>query len=86
LLIIKPGGALLFRELKAPGKDLRPAQKHWREILGGQDYGVWKPADWHSGLIRGELETLAGEQLAEPADENAEARMWRALRAAANGE
>ena len=61
-------------------------QKHSREILGGQDYGVWKPADWHSGRIRGELETLARAQLDEPADNSAEARMWRALRNAAGGE
>jgi hypothetical protein len=85
LLIIKPGGALLFRELKAPGKDLCAVQKHWREILAGQDYGVWKPADWHPGRIRGELEALAGQQLGEPEDDSPEARMWRALlRAAAH--
>lgn len=86
LWIIRPGGgpaAEMFRELKAAGKDLRASQRAWAAILAGRDYAVWKPHDWHTGRVRAELEALAGQPLAEAADDSAEARMWRALRRAA---
>lgn len=41
------GAWLLFRELKQPGKYLRPEQDDWRRLLelAGQDYDVWYPKD-----------------------------------------
>lgn len=83
LLIIRPGGALMFREIKMPGKRLRAAQKHWAAIFVGQDYGVWKPHDWHAGRIRSELETLAGHVAPGAAPETSPQRLWRALSQAA---
>jgi hypothetical protein len=49
-----------WRELKPSGGRPRGPQTQWlhwlREV--GQDAGVWKPADWHSGQIAAELATL----------------------------
>lgn len=54
-------------------------QKHWREILAGQDYGVWKPADRHSGRVQRELHALAGMAYSEPEPKTAGERMWCAV-------
>jgi hypothetical protein len=83
LLIIRPGGGLLPRELKMPGKQLRAGQKQWAVILAGQDFAVWKPHDWHTGRIRAELETLAGHGTRAQVAEMPQDRLWRALAQAA---
>ena len=82
LMIIAPGGGIIFRELKMPGKQLRAAQRDWAAVLGGQDFAVWKPADLHTGRIRAELEQLAGTELPAAAP-TAQQRLWRALAARA---
>jgi hypothetical protein len=83
LIIIAPGGGIMFRELKMPGKQLRAAQRDWADILSGQNHGMWKPADLHSGRIRAELEDLAGRELRAAGPPTAQDRLWRALTAAA---
>lgn len=83
LIVIAPGGGLLFRELKQPGKQLRAAQRDWADILSGQDHDVWKPADLHSGRVRAELEDLAECEVSAAGPPTAQDRLWRALTAAA---
>ena len=81
LWIIRPGGgpgAEMFRELKAPGKDLRAIQQGWAAILAGRNWGMWKPHDWHSGRIRAELEALPGRPAPVTGPPTAQERLWRA--------
>jgi hypothetical protein len=84
LWIIRPGGgrgAEMFRELKAPGKDLRAAQREWQHILDGRDCGVWKPHDWMTGLVQEQLHALAGVSCRPRPPASSRERLWRALRA-----
>ena len=83
LLIIAPGGGIMFRELKMPGKQLRAPQRDWATILAGQDHGVWKPHDWHTGRVRTELEALAGQAAPTTGPPTAQERLWRAAARAA---
>jgi hypothetical protein len=83
LLIIAPGGGIMFRELKMPGKQLRAPQRDWAAILAGQDHGVWKPHDWHSGRVRAQLEALAGRAVPVTGPPTAQDRLWRAAAQAA---
>jgi hypothetical protein len=59
-LIIVGDHGILWRELKSPRGRLRPGQ----DILGrrlrasGQDWDTWRPADWASGRIKKELESI----------------------------
>lgn len=55
------GRAVLWRELKPEQGDLRFYQRLWARRLraAGQNFSIWRPADWHSGRIRRELEVLA---------------------------
>lgn len=46
-------GTILFAELKAEGKYLRPEQKIWRAVLeeaaainDAVEYHLWRPSDW----------------------------------------
>ena len=78
LLIIAPGGGIMFRELKMPGKQLRAPQRAWAAILASQDHGMWKPHDWHSGRIRAELEALPGRPAPVTGPPTAQERLWRA--------
>jgi len=50
----------MWRELKVPPDDLRPAQRELgdRMIAAGIDWAVWRPEDWQSGRIRHELEAI----------------------------
>ena len=50
----------IFRELKSATGRLRPEQRSWGERLAasGQDWALWRPADWQSGRIRNELEEI----------------------------
>jgi hypothetical protein len=53
------GRRVLWRELKVPPDTTTSKQRligYWLQI-GGQDFGVWTPAEWESGEIRKELET-----------------------------
>ena len=87
LMVIAPAGGIMFRELKAPGKQLRAPQRDWAQVLAGQDYGVWKPADWFNGRVRAELEQLAGHQAPGPREPaTAQERLWHALRQVAEQE
>lgn len=60
LVISGPGGTL-FRELKMPRGQLKPEQVTWKYnlIAGGEDYAIWLPADYESGLIETELSQVA---------------------------
>ncbi len=53
-------GRMLVRELKSSTGRVTPAQQEWLDCLAqaGQDVGVWRPADWESGLIARELTQL----------------------------
>lgn len=58
LVLVHPSaGRTLFVELKSTKGRLSPAQRLWIEglRLAGQDATVWRPADFHSGLIEKEL-------------------------------
>jgi hypothetical protein len=51
------GTAILFRELKNRDDWPDRAQRAWgsRITRAGGDWAIWRPADWHSGLIRRQL-------------------------------
>jgi hypothetical protein len=53
---------VLWRECKTQKGRLTPEQRAVGEALTvlGQDYAVWRPADWLSGKIARELAALAG--------------------------
>lgn len=63
LVIVGPRG-VLWRELKLQRGHLTPAQIEWQMALhsAGEDYGVWKPADWHSGWIRADLDDIRADR------------------------
>jgi hypothetical protein len=54
------GSRVIWRELKSGRGRLSPAQVEWGERLqlAGCDWAVWRPADWHSGLVRAELAAI----------------------------
>lgn len=54
-------GQVVWRELKSDSGQLDPHQRRWRDVLlaAGQDWDVWRPADWRSGRVEAELKTLA---------------------------
>lgn len=54
------GTGILFRELKSRDGVLKPEQRRWGRILerAGGNWAVWRPADWHSGVIRRQLEAI----------------------------
>lgn len=54
------GAEILFRELKSCDGVLEPAQRRWgsRITRAGGNWAVWRPADWHSGVIRHQLEAI----------------------------
>jgi hypothetical protein len=60
------GARVLYRELKTDTGKLTPAQRAWGSRLeaAGQDWQVWRPAEWSSGLI---LRQLGALKLGEPA-------------------
>lgn len=64
LVLAHPAGGLLWRELKAEKGRLTPEQEQWLATLSasGQDAGVWRPADWASGLIQRYLSEKRGGQ------------------------
>jgi hypothetical protein len=76
------GRAVLWAELKAPGKQPRAEQRYWHKALAaaGERVVVWQPAEWLTGEVHRELHQLAGGEYREAAPVTAEERMWRALR------
>jgi hypothetical protein len=60
-ILIGPGG-ILWRECKSQKGRLSPEQRAAGIALraAGQDWDLWKPADWFSGRIMRELAALAG--------------------------
>lgn len=48
---------IVFAELKAEGKYLKPEQKIWKTRLekAGAEYHLWRPGDWKAGAIEGVL-------------------------------
>lgn len=60
LVIVGPHG-ILWRELKSDSGNLAVDQRAWGRALvrAGAGWSVWRPADWHSGRVRRELEALA---------------------------
>lgn len=59
-VFVGPGG-VLFRELKSDTGTLTPDQAAWCHALAKAraDVSVWRPADWHAGRIRRELDVIA---------------------------
>jgi hypothetical protein len=62
-LVLVGRGRVLYRELKVGRNRLPVEQGGWLDALAdcGQDVGVWREIDWHSGLVESELR---GEELA----------------------
>ena len=60
-ILIGPGG-ILWRECKTAKGKVTAAQQEAGAALtaAGQDWAVWRPADWYSGRIQRELAGLAG--------------------------
>lgn len=60
LFIAGPRGQLLA-ELKVSDGRLSPDQQRWRYVVqaGGGTWRLYRPADWHSGLIDAEFRGLA---------------------------
>lgn len=60
LVIAGPGG-LIFRELKTDSGTWTIDQKAWGHalVVARADFDTWRPADWHAGRIRLQLEALA---------------------------
>ncbi len=60
-ILVGPHG-ILWRELKTAKGKLTPAQLAMGKALqaAGQDWAIWRPADWLGGRIASELAALAG--------------------------
>ncbi|HEY1617985.1 MAG TPA: hypothetical protein VGG25_10230 [Streptosporangiaceae bacterium] len=60
-LILAGQHGVIFAELKSAGGDTSAYQDDWLLTLvtAGVRVRVWRPADWHDGRIRRELETIA---------------------------
>jgi hypothetical protein len=60
-LVCAGRNGILFRELKANGGHISPAQKEWGLMLtrAGADYNVWWPTDLLSGRIARELAAIS---------------------------
>jgi hypothetical protein len=58
------GVRVLYRELKDDTGKLSVAQRSWgsRLTAAGADWQVWRPADWHSGLILRQLGSARPER------------------------
>lgn len=58
LVLVHPArGRILFRELKSSRGTVSADQRRWIAGLAacGSDIAVWRPSDFHSGLIEQEL-------------------------------
>lgn len=56
-LVIVGLSGILFRELKSRQGQLTPEQRRWgsRITAGRGNWAVWRPVDWQSGVIFGQL-------------------------------
>lgn len=61
-LVIFGEGRVLWRELKSETGSLSPEQRSVGSAItrAGGDWAVWRPRDWTSGVIRNQLERIAG--------------------------
>jgi hypothetical protein len=59
--LVLAGAALLFREIKTQDDNLDQEQWDWGERLtvAAQDWKVWRPRDFVSGLVRREIAGIA---------------------------
>lgn len=59
--LVLVGRRLIYRELKSDRGQLDAHQRAWRDWLlaAGEDWAVWRPADWTAGRIEQELKALA---------------------------
>lgn len=59
LVLAGPSG-VLWRELKTAKGRLSIPQQAWQVALevGGQDFGIWRPADLKSGRVKTEMEGI----------------------------
>lgn len=55
------GTEILFRELKSRDGVLKPEQRAWGSRIkrNGGNWAVWRPTDWHEGIIRLQLEEIS---------------------------
>lgn len=60
LVIIGPRG-VLWRELKSDVGNPSSAQLAlaWKLKAAGQDWAIWRPADWHNDTIQTEMTGIA---------------------------
>lgn len=67
-VICGPGG-LIFREAKSDDGRRSLAQIAWGKALtaAGQDYAIWRPADWENGRIDTELRAIHRPREERPA-------------------
>lgn len=61
-LVIFGGCHVLWRELKSETNRISAEQRSVGSVIGraGGDWAVWRPCDWVNGIIRRQLEAIAG--------------------------
>lgn len=54
------GKWVMFAELKSESGDPEPEQRRWGSRIrrAGAEWAVWRPRDWHSGVIEGTLNMM----------------------------
>jgi hypothetical protein len=60
-LVIAGAGGVLFRELKGAKGKLSASQQAWALTLGGA-WGLWRPADLHSGRVQAEIQGVTHDR------------------------
>jgi hypothetical protein len=60
-LVIAGRRGVIFAELKSRAGNLTQDQQTWKWTLlaSGQQWRLWRPADWQSGHIEAELRSIA---------------------------
>jgi len=82
-LVLVGRSGVAYRELKSDWENLRPEQTTWKYALlaARQDWGIWRPRDLASGLIRAELSALMDMENDTPSHVNYEAKFADSARA-----
>jgi hypothetical protein len=61
-LTLLGSNGLVFREIKDAYREVTPDQQAWgarlNDVLGGDSWHVWRPADWVSGEIEACLDEI----------------------------